>query len=86
MAVHFTLVVVPNCAARLRKRCLDRQHEPHLLWLENATSRIDEGSALALKGKTWFEVGRREVVVYFPEASDGLASCHSHERFAFMIG
>jgi hypothetical protein len=47
--MYLTLVVVPDFAARLREHGLDRQQKPHLLWLEDATLRIDERDALARK-------------------------------------
>jgi len=52
--MHFALIIVPNFAPGPRKHSLDRQQEPHLLWLEDAPLRIDQGYALAMKTKPGF--------------------------------
>ena len=52
LAMHITLVVVPDLTARLREHGLDRQQESHLLRLEDAALRIDERDALSVEHKT----------------------------------
>lgn len=52
LAMNFSLVIIPDLTARLRKYCLDRQKEPHLLWLENASLRIDQWNARPIESRT----------------------------------
>jgi hypothetical protein len=51
LLMHFTLVVVPDSAARLREHGLDREKKPHLLSLEDAELRIDERNVLTVENE-----------------------------------
>jgi hypothetical protein len=51
LPMHLALVVIPDFAAWLRENSLYRKQEAHLLWLEDATLRIDERDAIALEHK-----------------------------------
>ena len=50
------LVVLPDFAAWSGEDGLDREQEAHLLWLEDAALRIDEGAACAFEKKTSLQV------------------------------
>jgi hypothetical protein len=49
LVVHLALIVVPDLATGLREHGLDRQQVSHLVRLEDAPLRIDEGDAFALE-------------------------------------
>jgi hypothetical protein len=52
LTMNFPLVVIPDLAAGLRKRRLNRQQKPHLLRLENPTLGIGQRDALSSKEKS----------------------------------
>jgi hypothetical protein len=51
LAMHFALVVVPDLATRLGEHGLNRQEEPHLLWLEDARCGLMSGMRSPSKAK-----------------------------------
>ncbi len=62
--MDLALVVIPDFAAWSGEDGLDREQEAHLLWLEDAALRIDEGAAFAFEKKTSLQVFPRQRVMH----------------------
>ena len=86
LPMHLALVVVPDFTARLREDGLDRQQEPHLLRLEDATLRVNEGNALAPEYEAGLQLGRGQVIMDLVQPSHILESRHAHQGVAVVSG
>jgi hypothetical protein len=82
LPVLLALIIVPDLAAWLREHGLDRQQETHLPRLEDASLRVDDGDALAVKDEAGLQLVRRQVGVNFDEPSDVLEGSHADECVA----
>jgi hypothetical protein len=85
LVVHLALIVVPDLATGLREHGLDRQQVSHLMRLEDAPLRIDEGNAFVLEHETGLQLDRGQMIVHLTKLSNVRQSSQTHERVTIDI-